>query len=90
MPRRSRLKLIAEQRTGRLLGAQIVGREGAAKRIDVLATAIWNEMDVDEVLSLDLVYAPPFSPVWDPVLIAARKAFDAVEVGARSPDDQPG
>ena len=38
------VKLIAEQRTGRLLGAQIVGREGAAKRIDVLATAIWNEM----------------------------------------------
>jgi NADPH-dependent 2,4-dienoyl-CoA reductase/sulfur reductase-like enzyme len=85
-----RLKLIAEQRTGRLLGAQIVGREDAAKRIDVLATAIWNEMDVDEVLSLDLSYAPPFSPVWDPVLIAARKAFDAVDAGARSPDDQPG
>ena len=78
-----RLKLLAEQRTGRLLGAQIVGREDAAKRIDVLATAIWNEMDVDEVLSLDLSYAPPFSPVWDPVLIAARKAFDAVEAQAR-------
>ena len=64
--------------TGRLLGAQIVGREDAAKRIDVLATAIWNEMDVDEVLSLDLSYAPPFSPVWDPVLIAARKASEAL------------
>ena len=38
-----------------------------------------SEMHVDEVLSLDLSYAPPFSPVWDPVLIAARKAFDAVE-----------
>ena len=73
------MKLLAEKRTGRLLGAQIVGREGAAKRIDVLATAIWNEMSVDEVLSLDLSYAPPFSPVWDPVLIAARKAFEAVE-----------
>ena len=78
-----RLKLIAERRTGRLLGAQIVGREDAAKRIDVLATAIWNEMDVDEILSLDLSYAPPFAPVWDPVLIAARKAFDAVEAEAR-------
>ena len=78
-----RLKLLAEQRTGRLLGAQIVGREDAAKRIDVLATAIWNEMDVDEVLSLDLSYAPPFSPVWDPVLIAARKAQDAVEAEFR-------
>jgi NADPH-dependent 2,4-dienoyl-CoA reductase/sulfur reductase-like enzyme len=74
-----RVKMTAERRSGRLLGAQIVGREGAAKRIDVLATAIWNEMTVDEILSLDLSYAPPFSPVWDPVLIAARKAFEAVE-----------
>jgi NADPH-dependent 2,4-dienoyl-CoA reductase/sulfur reductase-like enzyme len=77
-----RLKLMAEKRTGQLLGAQIVGREDAAKRIDVLATAIWNGMHVDEILSLDLSYAPPFSPVWDPVLIAARKAFDAVQADA--------
>jgi NADPH-dependent 2,4-dienoyl-CoA reductase/sulfur reductase-like enzyme len=74
-----RVKLIAEKRSGRLLGAQIAGREGAAKRIDVLATCIWNEMSVDEVLGLDLSYAPPFAPVWDPVLIAARKSFEAVE-----------
>lgn len=73
-------KLIAEKRSGRLLGAQIVGREGAAKRIDVLATALWNEMTVEEIAGLDLSYAPPFAPVWDPVLIAARKAWDAVEV----------
>jgi NADPH-dependent 2,4-dienoyl-CoA reductase/sulfur reductase-like enzyme len=78
-----RVKLLAEKRSGRLLGAQIVGREGAAKRIDVLATAIWNEMSVDEVLGLDLSYAPPFAPVWDPVLIAARKAFEAVEADVR-------
>ena len=78
-----RVKLTAEKRTGRLLGAQIAGREGAAKRIDVLATAIWNEMSVDEVLGLDLSYAPPFAPVWDPVLIAARKAFEAVEADIR-------
>jgi NADPH-dependent 2,4-dienoyl-CoA reductase/sulfur reductase-like enzyme len=74
-----RVKMLAERRSGRLLGAQIVGREGAAKRIDVLATAIWNEMPVDEVLNLDLSYAPPFAPVWDPVLVAARMAFSAVE-----------
>ena len=79
-----RVKLLAEQRSGRLLGGQIVGREGAAKRIDVLATAIWNEMGVDEILSLDLSYAPPFAPVWDPVLIAARKAFEAVEADVRT------
>jgi len=79
-----RVKLLAEKRGGRLLGAQIVGREGAAKRIDVLATAIWNEMSVDEILGLDLSYAPPFAPVWDPVLIAARKAFEAVEADVRA------
>jgi NADPH-dependent 2,4-dienoyl-CoA reductase/sulfur reductase-like enzyme len=74
-------KLIAEKRSGRLLGAQIIGREGAAKRIDGLAVALWNEMTVDEMLNLDLSYAPPFAPVWDPVLIAARKAWDKVEAG---------
>jgi NADPH-dependent 2,4-dienoyl-CoA reductase/sulfur reductase-like enzyme len=78
-----RLKMIAERRSGRLLGAQIVGKQAAAKRIDALAVCIWNEMTVDEILSLDLSYAPPFSPVWDPVLIAARKAFDAVEADVR-------
>jgi NADPH-dependent 2,4-dienoyl-CoA reductase/sulfur reductase-like enzyme len=78
-----RLKMIAERRSGRLLGAQIVGREAAAKRIDALAICIWNEMTVDEILALDLSYAPPFSPVWDPVLIAARKAFEAVEADPR-------
>ena len=79
-----RIKLIAEKGTGRLLGAQIVGRHDAAKRIDVLATALWNDMDVDQIISMDLSYAPPFSPVWDPVLVAARKAFGAVEADIRA------
>ena len=78
-----RVKLIAERRSGRLLGAQIAGRGGSGKRIDTLAACIWNEMGVDEVLGMDLSYAPPFSPVWDPVLIAARKAFEAVEADVR-------
>ncbi|MGY1707338.1 FAD-dependent oxidoreductase [Geodermatophilus sp. SYSU D00697] len=78
-----RVKMIAERRSGQLLGAQIVGKEAAAKRIDALAICIWNEMGVDEILSLDLSYAPPFAPVWDPVLIAARKAFEAVEADVR-------
>jgi NADPH-dependent 2,4-dienoyl-CoA reductase/sulfur reductase-like enzyme len=78
-----RVKMIAERRSGRLIGAQVVGHEGAAKRVDALAICIWNEMTVDEVLSLDLSYAPPFAPVWDPVLIAARKAFEAVEADPR-------
>jgi NADPH-dependent 2,4-dienoyl-CoA reductase/sulfur reductase-like enzyme len=72
------VKVIADRKTGRLLGAQIVGREGAAKRIDVLATTIWNAMTVDEIQQLDLGYAPPFSPVWDPVLVAVRKAAAAL------------
>jgi NADPH-dependent 2,4-dienoyl-CoA reductase/sulfur reductase-like enzyme len=76
-------KLIVERTTGLLLGAQIVGKEGAAKRIDVLATAIWNEMSVDVLMNIDLSYAPPFSPVWDPVLIAARKAWQLVEETAQ-------
>ena len=72
-------KMIVERVSGRLLGAQIIGQEGAAKRIDVIATALWNEMSVDEMLGMDLSYAPPFAPVWDPVLITARKAWEKVE-----------
>jgi NADPH-dependent 2,4-dienoyl-CoA reductase/sulfur reductase-like enzyme len=66
------VKLVAEPGSGRLLGGQIVGVEGAAKRIDVLATAIWTQLAVDELALLDLSYAPPFSGVYDPLLIAAR------------------
>lgn len=72
------VKMIAERRTGRLLGVQIVGREAAAKRIDAAAVALWNRMTVEEMTALDLGDAPPFSPVWDPVLIAAGKAVEAV------------
>jgi NADPH-dependent 2,4-dienoyl-CoA reductase/sulfur reductase-like enzyme len=66
------VKLVAEPHSGRLLGGQIVGVEGAAKRIDVLATAVWTHLAVDELALLDLSYAPPFSGVYDPLLIAAR------------------
>ena len=72
------VKLVVERRTGRLLGGQVVGKENAAKRIDTLAVALWNRMTVEEISALDLGYAPPFSPVWDPVVIAARKAADAI------------
>jgi NADPH-dependent 2,4-dienoyl-CoA reductase/sulfur reductase-like enzyme len=74
------VKMLAEVRSGRLLGAQIVGREGSAKRIDVCAVALWNEMTVEEMTGLDLGYAPPFSPVWDPVLVAARAALSKLSV----------
>lgn len=75
------VKMIAERGTGRLLGVQIVGREGAAKRVDVAAVALTAGMTVEQMTALDLGYAPPFSPVWDPVLVAARKAATAVRAG---------
>ncbi|GAA2328725.1 FAD-dependent oxidoreductase [Streptomyces kunmingensis] len=76
------VKMIAERRTGKLLGMQIVGREGAAKRVDVAAVALTAGMTVEQMTALDLGYAPPFSPVWDPVLVAARKATSAVRAAA--------
>ena len=75
------VKILAQPGGGELLGAQIVGQEGAAKRIDVLATALTARFTVEDLLHLDLSYAPPFAPVWDPVLMAARKAWDAVQRG---------
>jgi NADPH-dependent 2,4-dienoyl-CoA reductase/sulfur reductase-like enzyme len=77
-------KVIAEQGTGLLLGVQIVGGPGSGKRIDAAAVAVWNRMTVEEVSGLDLAYAPPFSAVWDPVLITARK------VSERLAADRPG
>ena len=73
------IKVLAEHGSRRIIGAQIVGEEGAAKRIDVFATAITAELSVDDVIDLDLAYAPPFSGVWDAIHIAARKAADALD-----------
>lgn len=66
------VSLVADAGTDRLLGGTIVGTDRAAIRIDTLATAISSELTVGEVEQLDLGYAPPFSPVWDPVLVAAK------------------
>jgi len=68
------VKLLAERLSGRLLGAQIVGEEGAAKRIDAVAVALTASLTAEELVSADLSYAPPFSPLWDPIQVAARKA----------------
>jgi NADPH-dependent 2,4-dienoyl-CoA reductase/sulfur reductase-like enzyme len=72
------VKILAEKGTGRLLGGQIVGKEGAAKRIDTLATALQAGLTVEDLINLDLGYSPPFSGVWDPVQIAARQAAGQV------------
>ncbi len=68
------VKLIVDEDTERLLGGQIVGRPSAIKRIDVLATALHHGLTVPDLQRLDLSYAPPFAPVWDPLLIAANVA----------------
>lgn len=67
------VKLLAEKGTGRLLGGQVVGSEGAAKRIDTMAAALTAGFTADDLVDLDLSYAPPFSSVWDGWQIAARK-----------------
>jgi NADPH-dependent 2,4-dienoyl-CoA reductase/sulfur reductase-like enzyme len=63
--------LSADRERGRLLGGSVVGPEGA-KRVDTVATALTAGMTVSELQTADLAYAPPFSPVWDPVLTAAK------------------
>ena len=67
------VKALAEPGAGRLLGAQIVGFAGAGKRIDVFATALTLGATMDQLEDLDLAYAPPFSPVYDPILIAINQ-----------------
>ena len=68
------VRVVAERGSGRLLGAQIVGGHEAGKRIDALAVGIAAGLSATEFSLLDLAYAPPFSPVYDPILIAARIA----------------
>ncbi len=67
------VKLVMDKKTSRIVGGQIVGFSGAAKRIDTVAAAITGKLTARDVAYMDLSYAPPFSPVWDPVQIAARQ-----------------
>ena len=64
--------VILNKDDGRILGAQLAGPVESVKRIDVYATMIYNKMTITDVFNLDLSYAPSFSPVYDPVLLAAR------------------
>jgi NADPH-dependent 2,4-dienoyl-CoA reductase/sulfur reductase-like enzyme/rhodanese-related sulfurtransferase len=83
------IKIIAEEGTGRLLGAQIVGEEGVDKRTDVLATAIAGRMSVFDLESLDLAYAPPFGSANDPINTAGFVADHIVrgDVATVSPEE---
>jgi NADPH-dependent 2,4-dienoyl-CoA reductase/sulfur reductase-like enzyme len=67
------VNLIGDKKSGRLLGAQIVGKEGAAHRINGPAVALHNRMTVTQYSQTDLAYAPPFGPTWDPTLTAANQ-----------------
>jgi len=74
---------------GRLLGGQMAGCEGAAKRIDVLATALYAGLTVADLAALDLSYAPPFAPVYDPVIAAAQQAGRSGPGSAARPAPRP-
>ena len=67
------VELVADRATGRLVGGSVIGEDGAAGRINVVATALHARMRVEEFAQLDLAYSPPFAPVWDPILIAAQQ-----------------
>jgi NADPH-dependent 2,4-dienoyl-CoA reductase/sulfur reductase-like enzyme len=73
------VKLIFDRKNGRLLGAQMVGKEGVARRINALAVALHQKMTIDEVARLDFAYAPPFSAPLDPILIAAEQAAKKIQ-----------
>lgn len=68
------MKLVADRKTGRLLGVQTTGPGEGAKRIDVAATAISAGMTLDDVANLDLSYAPPYAPAMDNLITAANVA----------------
>jgi NADPH-dependent 2,4-dienoyl-CoA reductase/sulfur reductase-like enzyme/rhodanese-related sulfurtransferase len=82
------LKVIAEEGTGRVLGAQIIGQDGVDKRIDVLSTAIAGRMNVFDLENLDLAYAPPFGSANDPINVAGFVADHIVrnDIASVSPE----
>lgn len=73
------LKLIFNQKTGAIYGAQAVGQKGVDKRIDILATAIKAGLTVDDLPELEFTYAPPFGSAKDPVNMAGYAALNIME-----------
>jgi NADPH-dependent 2,4-dienoyl-CoA reductase/sulfur reductase-like enzyme len=69
------VELVADRGTGRLVGGVVLGDQGVEGRVNVIATAITGGLTVEEFGQLDLAYAPPFSTVWDPLLIAAQQLY---------------
>jgi NADPH-dependent 2,4-dienoyl-CoA reductase/sulfur reductase-like enzyme len=67
------IKLLADRKSGRILGSQIVGGEGVKERIDLIALALLLKADIGDLSSYDACYVPPASPVWEPLNIAASQ-----------------
>ncbi|MFH0729894.1 MAG: FAD-dependent oxidoreductase [Pseudomonadota bacterium] len=72
------VQLVGDSISGRLLGAQMVGHEGTAHRINAIAVALHAHMTVSQFSQTDLAYAPPFGPVWDPMLTAANQLIKKI------------
>ncbi len=68
------IRLIVDRKTQRLLGANVIGGKGAVLRANTLGVAIQHRMTLDDIARFDLIYAPPFAPLWDPILVAANQA----------------
>jgi len=67
------IKIIADRKSGRILGSQIVRGEGVKERIDLIALALLLRADLRDLSSYDACYVPPASPVWEPLNIAASQ-----------------
>jgi NADPH-dependent 2,4-dienoyl-CoA reductase/sulfur reductase-like enzyme len=67
------IKIIADRKTKRVLGSQIVGGEGIKERIDLISLALLLKADIADLAAYDACYVPPASPVWEPVNIAASQ-----------------
>ena len=78
------LKLVADKRTGEVLGAQAVGKGDADKRINIATSAIKSKMTIDELINLDLTYAPSFGTPIDPLLEAAYKLKKIIDTKRHS------
>jgi CoA-dependent NAD(P)H sulfur oxidoreductase len=72
------VQIVGDRKSGRLLGAQMVGKEGVAQRINAAAVALQTKMTVEAFSQSDLAYAPPFGPTWDPLLTAANQVLKAM------------
>ncbi|MEA2060594.1 MAG: FAD-dependent oxidoreductase [Thermodesulfobacteriota bacterium] len=72
------VSMVGDRTTGRLIGVQMVGQEGVAHRINAPAVALHSKMSVQAFAQCDLAYAPPFSPVWDPMLTAANQLLKKI------------